>query len=83
MEYVQRQTITPRTDFLLKDKLNAFSDPVQFTNAFLPWGENPYGPTLLSMSLLTTYTNLKAILANAGPGGVQYHDWKDFTMDEV
>jgi hypothetical protein len=33
------------------------------------------------MSLLTTLTNLKAQLANAGPGGVCYP--ADFTVNEV
>jgi Transposase IS4 len=35
------------------------------------------------MALLTTFTNTKAKLANAGPGGVCYPDWKDFTVDEI
>jgi hypothetical protein len=83
MTTAQRQHITPRQDFLLKHNLTRSSDPVEYANAFFPWKENPYNPALLSMGMLTTYTNLKAKLANAGPGGVCYPDWKDFTVDEL
>jgi hypothetical protein len=83
MESVQRQKITPRRDFLLKHKLSVHSDPVEYADAFFPWTENPYSPGLLSMAQLTTFTDLKAKLANAGPGGVCYPDWVDFTVDEL
>jgi hypothetical protein len=84
MESVQRQLIMPRQDFLQKHKLTAYSDAVEFANAFfLTWKENPYHPNLLSMHTLTAYTNMKASLANAGPGGNCYPDWVDFTVDEL
>ena len=83
MEYVQRERITPRKDFLRQNKLTVSSDPVEFANAYFPWKENLYNPNQLSMSLLTSYTNMKAQLANAGPGGACYPDWKDFSVDEI
>jgi hypothetical protein len=82
-ETVQRQTITARKDFLSRHKLTRFSDPVEFANAFIPWETNAYDKDLLSMSMLTTFTNTKAALANAGPGGVCYRTFKPFTVKEL
>jgi hypothetical protein len=80
---VSRKTITPRRDFLHKHKLTRFSDPVEFANAFIPWSENPYDTSLLSMHSLCSMTNLKANLANAGPGGTCYRTFVPFTVKEI
>jgi hypothetical protein len=68
---------TMRRDFLQKHKLTRFSGPVEFANAFIPWTHNPYDNDGFSMAYLTTMTNTKAKLANAGPGGVCYRTYKD------
>jgi Transposase IS4 len=83
MENVLREKITMRRDFLQKHKLTRFSDPVEFANAFIPWTHNPYDNDGFSMAYLTTMTNTKAKLANAGPGGVCYRTYKDFTVKEL
>jgi hypothetical protein len=78
-----RLDIGPRRDFQLKHKLTKYSDPVEFAEAFFPMHENPYGPSKLSQSLLTSYTNLKAGIANAGDLGGVYSTFQPFTVKEI
>ena len=40
-------------------------------------------PDMVSIADLTTWSNKKAYLCNAGEGGTQYPDWTKFTVDEV
>ena len=40
-------------------------------------------PDVVTIADLTTWSNKKAYLCNAGEGGSQYANWKPFTVDEV
>lgn len=83
-EKLQRKKMRARRDFMRKHHLSKHSDPVEFFEAFFPWGDNPYGKSKFSIAQLTTYTNLKATLANAGPEGTCYKDFtRPFTPKEI
>jgi hypothetical protein len=82
-EIVIRKKLVPRRDFQIRHKLSRHSDPVEFMDAFLPWSSNTYGDKHLSLSKLTTFTNLKAQLANAGSAGEVYPDFQAFSVKEV
>jgi hypothetical protein len=74
----------PKAKFLLDHGLSADSLPIDFFEAFMPLFPNQYGPkTHPSVSLFTTWTNRKAILTNAGPGGDWYHEFRPFTVKEI
>jgi len=52
--------------------------------ALLPEKRVPEQPNhLVSIADWTTFTNKKAMLANAGPGGIIYQDFKPLTPQEV
>lgn len=79
-----RENLEVRNDFLKKHRLTFRSDPVEFVDAFIPWEANPYGDKHFSLSQITTFTNTKARLANAGKGGTFYRDYQgDFTVKET
>jgi HeH/LEM domain len=82
-DVVIRKKLVPRRDFQIRHKLSRHSDPVEFMDAFLPWSSNTYGDKHLSLSKLTTFTNLKAQLANAGSAGEVYPDFQAFSVKEV
>ncbi|CAB9519576.1 unknown protein [Seminavis robusta] len=82
-ESVMREHLSLRQEFLRKNKLTQYSDPVEYANAFLPWDENLHDPKWLSISKLTTFTNMKAQLSNAGDGGTCYRDFKPFNVKEI
>lgn len=65
-----------------KHHLTKHSDPVEFMDAFFPI-QNPYDANAFSFAQITTYTNLKASVANAGKGGTCYQDFKPFTVKEI
>ena len=65
---------TPDQSFLDKHNLDHNSSPINFFEAFCP--------TSLT-DKWTTYTNHKAMLANAGQSGKAYPDFKPFTVHEL
>jgi hypothetical protein len=74
----------PKAKFLVDHGLSANSLPIDFFEAFFPLFPNQYGAkTHPSVSLFTTWSNRKAILTNAGPGGEWYREWRPFTMKDV
>jgi hypothetical protein len=74
----------PKAKFLIDHGLSANSLPIDFFEAFFPLFPNQYGPkTHPSVSLFTSWSNRKAILTNAGPGGEWYREWRPFTMKDV
>jgi Transposase IS4 len=83
MDIVIRQKLVARKKFQELHHLSRHSDPVEFADAFIPWNSNVHGDKLLSMSMLTTFTNLKASLANAGNTGNCYPEWTPFSVKEV
>jgi hypothetical protein len=56
---------------------------VEFEEAFLPWNGNAHGDKFVGMSMLTTFANIKAQLANAGNTGNCYPEFTSFTVKEV
>ena len=67
-----------------KYKLSAFSHPHEFVEVFCPFNDHTVkGKSMFSFSKLCSWTNLKATLANAGPGGSCYIDYKPFTTNEI
>jgi hypothetical protein len=74
----------PKAKFLIDHGLSADSLPIDFFEAFMPLYPNQYGAkTHPSVSLFTTWTNRKAILTNAGPGGDWYPEWSPFTVKDI
>ena len=65
---------TPDQSFLDKHNLDHNSSPINFFEAFCP--------TSLT-GMWTTYTNHKAMLANAGQAFQAYPDYKPFTVHEL
>lgn len=63
-----RKTLSPRRDFLRKHHLSKHSDPVEFMDAFFPLA-NSYDVNGFSLAQMTTFTNMKATMGNAGKGG--------------
>jgi Transposase IS4 len=82
-ELVVRNRLVARQKFQICHGLSRHSDPVEFADAFFPGNSNIYNPNFLSIDRLTVYTNLKAQLANAGPGGSCYLDWTPFNVKEI
>ena len=68
-----------------KHKLCQDTTPAEYMEVFLPKKTNPYsrkGEDFISMSQITKWTNMKAILANTGTDC--YKDFKEpFTPDEI
>ena len=69
---------------LQKNKLTENSHPSDWFSALLPDKRVLDQPNhLVSIADWTTFSNKRAMLANAGPGGIIYPDFKPFTLEEV
>jgi hypothetical protein len=67
-----------------KNKLTNKSKPLEWFEALLPLKRNANDPaSLVTINEWTTYSNKKAMLANAGAAGGVYYDWKPFSPKEV
>ena len=74
----------PNIPFLHQNGLNTESHPFEWFNLFMPIKRTrQMHPDMVSMADLTTWSNKKAYLCNAGEGGTQYSDWTKVTVDEV
>ena len=71
----------PNPDFMLKHGLTHESHPADIFYAFLPTHSNERD--VMSISKIRTWTNAKAQLMGAGPGGHQYPTFEPFSMDEI
>jgi len=77
----------PDPNFVKKQKLTCNAHPSVFFDIFVPFKTNTYNRAgrgeFPSIAAWTKYTNSKAMLANAGPGGQVYPDFRPFTMREI
>jgi hypothetical protein len=71
-EVILRKTLVAHQKFQIRHGLTRHSGPVEYANAFVPATPNPYNPNFFSIHQLTVFTNIKAQLTNAGPGGIWY-----------
>ena len=74
MSVIDREKGCPNPDFLTKHGLDTSSSPVDWLEPFLPtllWGQ------------WTSYSNRKALLANAGNPGFSYPDFTGFTVAQL
>jgi hypothetical protein len=83
---VPRTKGQPKTSFLKKHNLTKESHPTEFFKAFMPLKLNAYrnrdNAPYLSVAQCQQWTNLKALLANAGTDDC-YKDFVPFTVKEV
>ena len=64
--------------------LNCESHPATWFNLFMPREKRRQeNPDVVSIVDFTTWTNTKAVMENAGPGGVLYPEFTPFSNDEV
>lgn len=75
------QNAVANMEFIRKNNLNTASLPHQWFDAFMSRHSTP--GSKCSLHDWTTFTNMKAILGNAGEGGFIYRDFKRFTVDEI
>jgi hypothetical protein len=77
----------PDPHFVKKQKLTCDAHPSVFFDIFVPFKTNEYNRAgrgeFPSIAAWTKYTNSKAMIANAGPGGQVYPDFRPFTMREI
>jgi hypothetical protein len=79
---VERGRVNPT--FVKNNNLTVESHPVDFVHGFFPVAGNRHlGKEYISIEQITKWTNLKATLAGAGPGGTTYTDFKPFTVKEI
>ena len=86
MENVSRVNGCVNPAFIKKHNLSMMSTPEEFIEVFFPYAKNPYttgNREYISFALITKWTNLKAVLAGAGPDGTIYPDFTPFTIKEV
>jgi Transposase IS4 len=84
-EKVLRTDGHPRASFIRQHKLSPTSHPAEFLQAFLPMKnkeKNKNGINYLSIADLVQWTNLKAVLSNAGTNQC-YKDFHSFTPKEL
>ena len=80
----ERGRVNP--DFIARNGLTISSHPADFVAAFLPLNRNKYSnrhQQQPSFVLFTKWTNMKAMLAGAGSGGVLYPTWQPFAVEEI
>ena len=74
----------PNFEFLFKHEIGLDSHPAEWFAPWLPFHRKPdMDPKIVTIQDLTTWSNTKAILSNAGTGGGSYKDFRQFTMNEV
>ena len=74
----------PYLDFLESHGINTTSHPADWYNVLMPRStrrQDKNGVT--SIADFTSSTNKKAYMYNAGSGGTQYPDFKEFSVDEI
>ena len=82
-EEVELRNGRPNVKFLEKHNLNQFSEAQEWLSAFLP-SQQPAGKEdKWHLGHITTFTNLKAELMNAGQKDGIYPDFVKFTTDEI
>ena len=70
--------------FVEKYGLDKNTTPSAYMDLIFPYKKNVIdGKEMLSFEQLMRWTNMKAHLSGAGKGGVQYRDFKDFTIEEL
>ena len=77
------QTV-PNIDYLHSHNISTDSEPSDWFNLFMPLhGKRQDNPNVITLDDLTSWTNKKAYLANAGKGGSNYKSWKPFSVSEI
>ena len=83
---VPRTVGEPKESFLTQHNLTKDSHPAEFVEAFLPLKVNKYknktNIPYMSLTECQQWTNMKALLANAGSEDC-YKDFKPFTVKEI
>ena len=80
--YAHEETV-PSLDFCDKHHLDLDSHPVEWFQAFVPKKNKRHTTaSRFTMENVLSWTNTKARMNNAGLGG-KYHDYYDFTLDEL
>mmetsp|Transcript_11360 Transcript_11360/g.16534 ORF Transcript_11360/g.16534 Transcript_11360/m.16534 type:complete len:156 (+) Transcript_11360:872-1339(+) len=73
-------------DFIEKNKLHENSHTAEWFYAFLPKKKLKMNAEVSLQFLIEewcTFTNLKAVLGNAGDGGCKYNNFEPFTVCEI
>ena len=79
---IEKGTVDP--DFMHKHNLTPSTTPSEYIELLLPLDKNMHGSKeMFSFDLATKWTNMKAVFANAGPGGNCYTDYIPFTPTEL
>ena len=80
MEQTIRKQGRANPEFLKKHKLTEFSQPQEWFSSLLPDKRQPNDSKhIISIADWTSYTNKKALIANAGQEGGMYPDFKPFS----
>ena len=87
-EYLYEKTVTedtvPNFDYLFANGININSYPCEWFDIFMPmWRKRHDNSNKVSVEDLTTWTNIKALLCNAGKGGGAYSRFVSFTIPDV
>jgi hypothetical protein len=85
-QYSSNTETLPNLDFLFEHKIGLESHPAEWFEPWLPFQRtktNAGDKKLVTIQDLTTWSNTKALLANAGGGGGPYANFKPFSMKEV
>ena len=86
VEYEKQSTdeTVPNIHAINEAGLNCDSHPAMWFNLFMPKEkQRQANPDVVSLSDFTSWTNTKAVMENAGPGGVVYPEYVPFTNDEL
>ena len=84
MSHKLKDATLPNIEFILENNLGLNSHPAEWFDPWLPLNrKNNTHPKVVTMEDLTTWTNTKAMLCNAGVGGGMYKDFKPFTIAET
>ena len=71
-------------DWCIKQNLTTDSHPDHWFYAFMPIEKKrQYLPQVVSVAQLTTCTNTKSVIYNAGYGGVQYPSFQAFSVEDI
>ena len=74
----------PNIDWCIKHNLTPDSHPSCWFDAFIPIKKKrQYFTQVVSVSQLTTWTNTKAAIYNAGDGGLQYPSFEAFLVEDI
>mgnify|MGYP003326642903 FL=1 len=74
----------PNIEFFHKRGITTSSHPADWLNCFLPLKNDVHDSvSLISIADITSWTNKKAFLMNAGQGGTEYKDFEPFAIEEM